>query len=145
MSLIKTHKVALAPTPAQGTLLAQHAGYARVAYNHALADFKACLGCGEWLTDMDLRRRFNAQKREVYPWCAELSQNASKYAVIAVGDAVKAWKNDKQANHFPVFKSRRPAPPRIPRRQRTRHRPLRWQAHPATQDRRGQDAGGVAL
>ena len=36
-----------------------------------------------------------------------MSQNASKYAVIAVGDAVKAWKSDKQANHFPVFKSRR--------------------------------------
>ena len=107
MSLVKTHKIALAPTPAQGALLAQHAGYARVAYNHALADFKACLDRGEWLTDMDLRPRFNAQKREVYPWCAALSQNASKYAVIAVGDAVKAWKSDKQANHFPVFKSRR--------------------------------------
>ena len=50
MSLVKTHKIALAPTPAQGALLAQHAGYARVAYNHALADFKACLDRGEWLT-----------------------------------------------------------------------------------------------
>ena len=37
--MIRTHKIALDPTPRQARRLAQHAGYARVAYNHALADF----------------------------------------------------------------------------------------------------------
>ena len=46
--MTRTHKIALAPNQEQGSLFAQHAGYARVAYNHALADFKAGLDEDEW-------------------------------------------------------------------------------------------------
>lgn len=103
----RTHKIALAPTWTQGALFAQHAGYARVAYNHALADLKAGLDVGEWCGERTLRPRFNAVKFERYPWALVLSQNAVKYSIIALGDAVKAWRNDRQANRFPSFKSRR--------------------------------------
>ena len=37
--MLKTHKIALDPNNVQATQFAQHYGYARVAYNHALADF----------------------------------------------------------------------------------------------------------
>ena len=57
--MIRTHKIALDPTPRQARRLAQHAGYARVAYNHALADFKDGLGSGEWCTHYELRPRWN--------------------------------------------------------------------------------------
>ena len=103
----RTHKIALSPNREQGALFAQHAGYARVAYNHALADSKAGLDEGEWRNDRTLRPRFNAVKFEMYPWARALCQNAAKYAIIAVGDAVKAWRNPKQTNRFPRFKSRR--------------------------------------
>ena len=105
--MIRTHKIALDPTPSQARRLAQHAGYARVAYNHALADFKDGLDKGEWRTHYALRPRWNQVKRTRYPWCQDLSQNAAKYAIIALGDAVKAWRCDRQKNRFPRFKSRR--------------------------------------
>ena len=105
--MIRTHKIALDPTPKQARQLARHAGYARVAYNHALADFKDGLDQGEWRTHYELRPRWNQVKQGRYPWCRDLSQNAAKYAIMALGDAVKAWRNDKQKNRFPRFKSRR--------------------------------------
>ena len=105
--MIRTHKIALDPTPKQARRLARHAGYARVAYNHALADFKDGLDKGEWRTHYALRPRWNRVKALRYPWCKELSQNAAKYAIMALGDAIKAWRNDRQKNRFPRFKSRR--------------------------------------
>ena len=91
MSIVKTHKVRLITNNAEATLLARHLGYARFAYNHALADFKAGLDDGEWRGDKTLRPRFNAVKRSVAPWFVELSQNAAKYAIIEVGQAIDAF------------------------------------------------------
>ena len=105
--MIRTHKIALAPTPGQARRLAQHAGYARLAYNHALADFKHGLEEGEWRTHYALRPHWNQVKQSLYPWCHDLSQNAAKYAIIALGDAVRAWRSDSRKNRFPRFKSRR--------------------------------------
>lgn len=107
MSLVKTHKIALVPTDEQSKLMAQHAGFARVAYNHALADFRDGLRNGEWRSERTLRVRFNAVKADLYPWMSELSQLAGKNAIINLGMAVAAWRNSGQTNRFPTFKSRR--------------------------------------
>ena len=115
MSIVKTHKVRLITNNAEATLLAHHLGYARFAYNHALADFKAGLDDGEWRGDETLRPRFNAVKRSVAPWSVELSQNAAKYAIIEVGQAIdafgayrKAVKAGRKVRHtgFPRFRKR---------------------------------------
>ena len=53
MTIVKTHKVRLVTNNVQATLLARHLGYARYAYNHALADFKAGLDAGEWAAGKD--------------------------------------------------------------------------------------------
>ena len=84
--------------------MAKHAGYARVAYNFALSSFKAGLDKDEWRSYMDIKREFNAVKREKFDWCSELSQNASKNAIHNLGDAVMRWK--KGQNKFPVYKNR---------------------------------------
>ena len=89
--MLKTHKIAMVTNSRQASLLAQHAGFARFAYNTALADFKAGLDAGEWLSDKALRPRFNAIKRELAPWSAQLSQNAGKYAIIDLGQAIDAF------------------------------------------------------
>ena len=131
MSLVKTHKIALRPTPDQGSAFAQHAGYARFAYNYALdiwwenhRRFEGELHLGHktaetkrlcrWLNDFDLRPIWNAHKAFVCRdkqtganWARALSQNPAKYAVIAVSDAVKTAYNDGQSNSYPRFKSRR--------------------------------------
>ena len=101
---LKTHKIALAPNNRQATRLSQHCGYARVARNHALSEFKDALSQGEWKSDMDLRKSFNAVKDEKYPWCRGLSQNASKNGICNLGDAVKRWQSKQ--NKFPRYKKR---------------------------------------
>ena len=89
--LIKTHRIALVTNNRQASLLARHAGFARFAYNSALADFKAGLDQGEWRRDRVLQRRFNAVKRELAPWSVGLSQNAAKYAIADLGQAIDAF------------------------------------------------------
>lgn len=94
------------PNNKQATLLAKHCGYARVARNYALSEFKDKLHNGEFLSDMDLRKSFNAVKDEKFPWCRELSQNASKNAICNLGDAVKRWLDKSLPNKFPRYKNR---------------------------------------
>ena len=89
--LIKTHRIALVTNNRQATLLARHAGFARFAYNSALADFKAGLDHGEWRRDRTLQRRFNAVKKELAPWSVDLCQNAGKYAIADLGQAIDAF------------------------------------------------------
>lgn len=103
---LKTHKIALAPNNKQATRLAQHCGYARVAQNHALSEFKDNLHQGEWMSDMELRKSFNAVKDEKYPWCRGLSQNVSKNAIRNLGDAIKRWQDKSLPNKFPRYKHR---------------------------------------
>jgi putative transposase len=82
--MLKAPVIRLSPNNRQATLLAQHAGFARVAFNHALAG-------KEWRNDYLLRPRFNAVKATLYPWSAGLSQNAGKNAIVHRGQAIKRW------------------------------------------------------
>ena len=89
--MLKSHRIALKSTPEQESLFGQHAGYARFAYNWALSEFKAGLDVGEWLNEKTLRPRWNRVKRLIALWASVLSQNAAKYAVIDLGQAVDNW------------------------------------------------------
>ena len=100
----RTQKIELNPNNKQATLMAQHAGYARVAFNFALSSFKVGLDADEWRSHIDIKREFNAVKRERFHWCDDLSQNASKNAIHNLGDAVTRWKNGQ--NSFPTYKKR---------------------------------------
>ena len=103
--MLKTHKIALNPNNVQSTQFSRHCGYARVAYNHALYDFKAGLDSGQWRNHSELCRRFNAIKHEQYDWCSEMSQNVSKNAIYTnLKDAIGRWKSGQ--NRFPKFKKR---------------------------------------
>ena len=100
----RTQKIALNPNNKQSTLMAQHAGYARVAYNFALSSFKVGRENGEWRSYIDIKREFNAVKYAKFDWGKDLSRNASKNAIHNLGDAVTRWK--KGQNKFPVYKNR---------------------------------------
>ena len=104
-SLMKrSQQIELNPNNKQSTLISQHAGYARVAYNFGLSSFKQGLEVDEWRTYIDIRREFNAVKYDEFDWCKDLSQNASKNAIHNLGDAVTRWK--KGQNSFPTYKRR---------------------------------------
>ena len=104
--MVKTHKIALKATCEQAKLLSQHCGYARVAYNHGLASFKAGLEADEWKSLYTLKREFNAVKKAEYDWRAELSQYASKNAIHHLDRAIKNWKNKKLSAGFPKYHKR---------------------------------------
>ena len=106
MMTLKTHLIALKPNNKQATMLAKHCGYARVARNYALSEFKDKLHQGEFLSQMDLRKSFNAVKDEKFPWCRELSQNAAKNGIRNLGDAIKRWRDKSLPNKFPRYKKR---------------------------------------
>ena len=89
--MLKSHRIALKPTPEQEALFGQHTGYVRFAYNWALGEFRAGLDVGEWLTERTLRPRWNLVKGMIAPWGCKLSQNAAKYAIIDLGQAAEGW------------------------------------------------------
>ena len=89
--MFKSHRIALRPTAEQEFRFAQHAGYARFAYNWALGEFQAGLDVGEWLTERTLRPRWNRVKSMIAPWGTELSQSAAKYAIIDFGQSAENW------------------------------------------------------
>ena len=62
--LIRSQKIALNPNNKQSTLLSQHAGYARVAFNFGLSSFKSGLDKDEWRSYIDIKREFNAVKHQ---------------------------------------------------------------------------------
>ena len=102
--VLRTQQIQLDPNNKQATLMAQHCGYARVAYNAALSSFKSGLDDGNWKTLYDIKKEFNARKRDIFPWCDAMSQNASKNAIHNFNDAVKRWRSGQ--NRFPVPKKR---------------------------------------
>ena len=100
---LKSHKIVLLPTNAQRAWFAQQCGYARFAYNAALADFKSGLDANDWRSFIDLNNRFN-QAKKAYDWTKGMDQRAALYAIKNLSEGVKRWKD--KLNGFPKFKKR---------------------------------------
>ncbi|MXZ01325.1 IS200/IS605 family element transposase accessory protein TnpB [Candidatus Poribacteria bacterium] len=100
---LKAHKIALRPTDAQVVWFQRQCGYARFAFNSALADFKAGLSDGVFRSFIDLNNRWNERKKEL-DWAGEQDQRAALYGVKNLSDAVERWQ--KKQNGFPKFKKR---------------------------------------
>ena len=95
--MLRTHKIALCPNKSQEQLLRQHVGYARFAYNWALARHIEQRQQGVWENGYVLRPAFNAVKPEIAPWSAELSQNAAKNAILDLHKALQRWGSYRRA------------------------------------------------
>ncbi len=100
---LKAHKIALCPTDAQVAWFQQQCGYARYAYNSALADFKAGLSDGVFRSFIELNNRWNQRKKEL-DWAGDQDQRAALHGVKNLSDAVRRWQ--KKQNGFPKFKKR---------------------------------------
>ncbi|MDE0313836.1 MAG: transposase [Candidatus Poribacteria bacterium] len=102
--MLKTHKIALAPNNKQRAWFAQQCGYARFAYNHALADFKSGLENDEFLSTTTLNERFNVAKKG-YAWTKAQDQVvANKSIFVNLSAAIANWVG-KRAK-FPRYKKR---------------------------------------
>ena len=102
--MLKTHKIALTPNNEQRAWFAQQCGYARFAYNHALADFKSELDNDNFLSATELNSRFNKAKKE-YEWTSAMDQVvANKSIFVNLSSSIANWVG-KHAK-FPKFKKR---------------------------------------
>ena len=90
---MRAHIIALQTNNRQRSLLSQHCGYARIAYNFCVDSHQATRDAGgKWPSFYDLKKQFNALKHERFPWCATLSQLAAKNAIHDFGAAFRNWK-----------------------------------------------------
>ncbi len=101
---LKAEKIALRATEKQRSWFAQQCGYARVAFNYGLSDFKDGLSKDEFRSARDLRKRFNTNKHEKFDWCRECDQRAAAYAFEHLDDAIQRWRSGQ--NNFPQYKKR---------------------------------------
>ena len=102
--MYKTHKIALDPNNNQRKWFSQQCGYARFAYNQALADFKSEKDKGNFLSATELNNRFNVAKKE-HAWTTGMDQVvANKSIFVNLAAAIRNWV-DKSAK-FPRFKKR---------------------------------------
>ena len=101
---LKSHKIPLRATKRQRSWFAKQCGYARVAYNYGLSDFKDGLNTDEWRSARELRQRFNANKHDMFDWYSECDQRAAAYAFENLGNAINRWKSGQ--NNFPKYKKR---------------------------------------
>ena len=99
--MIRTHKIALNPSPSQLALFEQCATSAREAYNWTLAYFKETLDAGEPCPVSMLLPIWEAARPPQDPPLDDACLNAAKYAVYALGDAIEAWQDSARDNAFP--------------------------------------------
>ncbi|HYW18944.1 MAG TPA: RNA-guided endonuclease TnpB family protein [Nodularia sp. (in: cyanobacteria)] len=96
----------------QRTLLAQHAGTARHAWNQSLALCKEVMNHNrtnsedkiKFPTAIDLHKWLVASIKPTFPWYYEVSKCAPQYALRALADAFKCF--FKKTKGFPKFKKK---------------------------------------
>ena len=101
---LRSQKIQLNPNNKQKTAFAKHCGYARVAYNFAISCYVARCEAGETYSANAIKKEFNSVKYAEFPWCQELSQNASKNAIHHFDDALTRY--GKGQNKLPKPKKR---------------------------------------
>jgi len=110
----RAHKIRLNPTPEQEQYFRKASGTARFVYNWGLAEIKRALDDGRTPESaLGLKARFNAIKREQFPWVFEVTKCAAEGAFRNLGAALKNFFASKRGERkgkqmgFPKWKSRR--------------------------------------
>ena len=102
--MYKSQKIALEVNNKQRSWFAQQCGYARFAYNHALADFRSELAKGYFLSTVELNKRFNIAKK-AHDWVKSQDQVAANKSIFGnLASAISNWVS-KRAK-FPQFKKK---------------------------------------
>ncbi len=81
--MYKSQKIALDANNKQRNWFAQQCGYARFAYNYALADFKSELAKDNFLSASELNKRFNVAKKE-YAWTKSQDQVVANKSILVI-------------------------------------------------------------
>jgi putative transposase len=110
----RAHKIRLNPTPEQQAYFRKAAGTARFVYNWGLSQVKRALDDGRTPAPaLDLKARFNALKREQFPWVYEVTKCVVEGAFRNLGAALANFRASKRGVRkgkrvgFPKFKRKK--------------------------------------
>lgn len=100
-----SHKIEIKPNNKQKTYLRKAFGCARFAYNWGLEEWQRMYKNGEKPTEFKVRKRFNAIKKEQFPFIYDVTNYANDYAFR---DLATAFSNFfKGINKYPQFKKKK--------------------------------------
>ena len=104
-----SHKIEINPNNKQKTHFRKAFGCARLAYNWGLAEWQRRYKQGEKVSAYDLKKSFNAIKKEQYPFVLEVSKYATQQPFLNIGKAYKKFFDDlkKGVVSYPQFKKKR--------------------------------------
>lgn len=92
--MLLAHRIRLKPTPEQESQFVRACGVARFAYNWALQEWRRQHQAGERPTELKLRRKLNAIKRNEFPWMLEVTKSAPQQAIKNLGHAYRSFFED---------------------------------------------------
>lgn len=99
------HKIELKPNNKQKTYFRKAFGCARLAYNWGLAEWKRMYEAGEKPDGWEIRKRFNAIKKEKFPFVYEVTKCATMQPFDNLDMAFKRF--FKGLGSYPQFKKKR--------------------------------------
>lgn len=103
------HRIRLDPTPEQASYLRRACGTARFTYNWALAVWKAAYEAGEKPSGLGLKKRFNAIRRDEFPWTYDVHRDCTAQPFANLQKAFTAFFANLKAKRpagYPTFKKR---------------------------------------
>ena len=98
------HTIRLYPNKAQETFFRKACGCARVAYNYGLSEYQKQRKKGQKPNILEIKKRFNAEKKVLFPWMSETNKDANQQPFANLQSAFSRFFK-KQAK-FPVFKKK---------------------------------------
>lgn len=99
------HKIELKPNNKQKTYFRKAFGCARLAYNWGLAEWKRMYEAGEKPNGREIRKRFNAIKKEKFPFVYDVTKCATDQPFMNLDMAFKRF--FKGLGKYPQFKKKR--------------------------------------
>lgn len=108
MEQIRTHNIAhtirLYPNKAQETFFKKACGCARVAYNYGLSEYQKQRKEGGKPDILEIKKKFNQEKKTLYPWMSETNKDANQQPFINLKSAFTKF--FKHQSKYPVFKKK---------------------------------------
>ena len=98
------HTVRLYPTKTQEIFLKKACGCARVAYNYGLAEYQRQREEGLKPKILDIKKKFNVEKKILYPWMSETNKDANQQPFANLQSAFTRF--FKHQNKYPAFKKK---------------------------------------
>jgi len=98
------HTIRLYPTESQKTFFKKACGTARVAYNYGFSEYQKIRKEGKNPKINDIKKKFNIEKKILYPWMSETNKDANQQPFTNLQNAFNRF--FKKQSNYPKFKKK---------------------------------------